>query len=213
MRLRPCRRIALDVETTGVNARRMPTQGGDEVVSLSIVNEDGEVLFDALFRPMFHSSWSDAMRVHGIAPEQVAECSPFADYVDAVQEVIAFADELVVYNARFDLAFLMRAGVCFDGVVIVDTMLDFSAVYAEYDGYHQNARWQKLEKALLCMDIAREGRAHSSASDARAALQVQHKLDSGWVREGHVPRKADAVALAQRRARRREAALQLGYEL
>lgn len=211
--MRQCRRLALDVETTGVNNRLAPEQGGDELIALSIVNEDCEVLFDALFRPMFHSSWPDAMRVHGIAPKQVVECSPFADYVDAVQEVVAFADELIVYNARFDLAFLMHEGICFDGVVIVDTMLDFSAVYAEYDGYHQNARWQKLEKALLCMDIVREGRAHSSVSDARAAMQVQRKLDSGWVREGHVPRKADAVALAQRRARRREAALQRGYEL
>ena len=121
MRLRPCRRIALDVETTGVNARRSPAQGGDEVIALSILNEDSEVLFDALFRPMFHSSWPDAMRVHGIAPKQVVECSPFADYVDAVQEVVAFADELIVYNARFDLAFLMHEGICFDGATIKRT--------------------------------------------------------------------------------------------
>ena len=53
--------VYLDTETTGV-------ADDDEMVELTIIDDDGKPLIDTLIKPKYHTSWPGAQRVHGISP-------------------------------------------------------------------------------------------------------------------------------------------------
>lgn len=48
-------KIILDLETTGVNS-------DDEIIQLSIINLEKEVLFDQYIKPMNKTSWEEATK-------------------------------------------------------------------------------------------------------------------------------------------------------
>ena len=56
----------IDFETTGLKA------GEDEVLQVSIIDENYNVLLNAYCRPNNKESWEDAQAVHGITPLMVA---------------------------------------------------------------------------------------------------------------------------------------------
>ena len=59
----------IDFETTGLKA------GEDEVLQVSIIDENYNVLLNAYCRPNNKESWEDAQAVHGITPLIVANLS------------------------------------------------------------------------------------------------------------------------------------------
>ena len=63
--------IFLDTETTGFRET-------DEVVEISIIDIDGETLFSSLVKPRIPIP-PDAMRVHGITEQMVADAPVWAD--------------------------------------------------------------------------------------------------------------------------------------
>lgn len=68
----------IDFETTGLKA------GEDEVLQVSIIDENYNVLLNAYCRPNNKESWEDAQAVHGITPLMVANELPFERYVPTV---------------------------------------------------------------------------------------------------------------------------------
>lgn len=56
----------IDFETTGLKA------GEDEVLQVSIIDENYNVLLNVYCRPNNKGSWEDAQAVHGITPLMVA---------------------------------------------------------------------------------------------------------------------------------------------
>jgi len=97
------RQIFLDTETTGLSA-----DAGDRIVEIGCIELDNR---RHTGRTLHHyvnpqrSSHPDAVRVHGITDEFLADKPPFAAIVD---ELAAFVEgaEVVIHNAVFDLAFL-----------------------------------------------------------------------------------------------------------
>lgn len=61
----------IDFETTGLKA------GEDEVLQVSIIDENYNVLLNVYCRPNNKGSWEDAQAVHGITPLMVANELPF----------------------------------------------------------------------------------------------------------------------------------------
>ena len=53
--------VYLDTETTGLSAE-------DEIVEITIIDDNGEPLINTLLKPVNHTHWPDAERVHGISP-------------------------------------------------------------------------------------------------------------------------------------------------
>ena len=43
----------------------------DEMVELTIIDDDGKPLINTLIKPKFHRTWAGAQRVHGISPLDV----------------------------------------------------------------------------------------------------------------------------------------------
>jgi DNA polymerase-3 subunit epsilon len=97
------RQIFLDTETTGLSAA-----DGDRIVEIGCIEYDNR---RPTGRTLHHyvnpqrSSHPDAVRVHGITDEFLADKPPFAAVVDEVLDFIAGAD-LVIHNAAFDVGFL-----------------------------------------------------------------------------------------------------------
>ena len=97
------RQIFLDTETTGLSA-----DNGDRLVEIGLI----EMVDRRLTGDNRHwylnperSSHPDALRVHGLTDEFLADKPRFADVVQELLDYVADA-ELVIHNASFDLGFL-----------------------------------------------------------------------------------------------------------
>jgi DNA polymerase-3 subunit epsilon len=97
------KQIFLDTETTGLSA-----EGGDRIVEIGCIE-----LFERrrTGRTLHHyvnpqrNSHPDAVRIHGITDEFLADKPPFATIAD---ELLAFLEgaEVIIHNADFDVGFL-----------------------------------------------------------------------------------------------------------
>jgi DNA polymerase-3 subunit epsilon len=97
------RQIFLDTETTGLNA-----EAGDRIIEIGCV----EMVSRRLSGRNLHfylnpqrSSHEDAVKVHGLTDEFLADKPHFAAVADELLEYVAGA-EIIIHNAAFDLGFL-----------------------------------------------------------------------------------------------------------
>ena len=97
------RQIFLDTETTGLSAAE-----GDRIVEIGCIELDNR---RPTGRTLHHyvnpgrSSHPDALRVHGITDEFLADKPPFAAIADEFLAFVAGA-EIVIHNAAFDVGFI-----------------------------------------------------------------------------------------------------------
>jgi DNA polymerase III subunit epsilon len=97
------RQVFLDTETTGLSAAQ-----GDRVIEIGLVEMVNRRLTG---RTLHHyvnpgrSSHPDALKVHGLTDEFLADKPPFERIAD---DVAAFVEEaeVIIHNAEFDLGFL-----------------------------------------------------------------------------------------------------------
>lgn len=158
----PIERIILDTETTGLQPQY------DEILQLSIIDGYGNALLNNLYRPKYRDSWPEAQHVHGISPTQVVGKPPIEDDLQTIQDIFDRAQQVCVYNADFDLAFLGELGLRLDRSKVVDTM-------REYGHRYHSTPYYKLEKAAA--ECGYRYHAHDALEDCHATLAVQSKLD------------------------------------
>ncbi|QDL54166.1 DNA polymerase III subunit epsilon [Rhodoferax aquaticus] len=97
------RQVFLDTETTGLNAH-----DGDRVIEIGCVELVNRKLTGNNLHYYLNAgrdSHEDALRVHGITTEFLADKPPFKD---VVAELLAYLQgaEIIIHNAPFDLGFL-----------------------------------------------------------------------------------------------------------
>ena len=96
-----------------------------------------------------------------------------------IREIVGSADEIVVYNARFDLSFLKCVGVePRKDAVITDTMAGYAAFAKVPRPNGRGFRNLKLTEAAEAVGHQWTGKAHGSLADAQATLAVQDFLDA-----------------------------------
>jgi DNA polymerase-3 subunit epsilon len=97
------RQVFLDTETTGLSAEQ-----GDRIIEVACIEYDNR---RDTGRRLHHyvnpgrSSHPDAVRVHGITDEFLADKPPFASVAQELLDFVAGAD-VVIHNANFDVGFL-----------------------------------------------------------------------------------------------------------
>jgi DNA polymerase III subunit epsilon len=97
------RQIFLDTETTGLSA-----DNGDRLVEIGLIEMVNRRLTGNdrhWYLNPERSSHPDALRVHGLTDEFLADKPRFAEIADELLAFVADA-ELVIHNASFDLGFL-----------------------------------------------------------------------------------------------------------
>lgn len=99
------RQLFLDTETTGLNA-----EDGDRVIEFGCVEMVNRRLTGRNLHFYFNpdrSSHPDAVRVHGITDEFLADKPRFGEKAQEIVEYIRGA-EIVIHNAAFDVGFLNK---------------------------------------------------------------------------------------------------------
>ena len=155
--------IVFDVETTGFHKQA-------EILSLSIIDGNENILFDELFKPKKAKTWKGAQRVNQISPEMVEDKKGIDYYLPIIQEIIDNAKLIIGYNiVGFDIEKLTNAGIRFPyEQMIFDVMVEFAPV---------RGGWQEKQETFRSIKLKRCGRyygysfkAHEALSDAKATL-------------------------------------------
>lgn len=152
----------IDFETTGLKA------GEDEVLQVSIIDENYNVLLNVYCRPNNKGSWEDAQAVHGITPLMVANELPFERYVPTVLDILSKADKVIAYNAAFEDSYLKAYGIEVDPEKWIDPMIMFAEIYGEWNERRGSYKWQSLTKCATYYGY--EFKAHDSLEDVKATL-------------------------------------------
>lgn len=163
-------KVVIDFETTGLSPYC------DEILSVSIIDENGKVLLDKLCKPAVVRSWEAAQAIHGISPDDVKDCPHFAELVPEVKDILFSADSIIAYNADFEIGFLVANGidVIDAGLWFEDPMLMFAPIYGEWNSFRNDYKWQKLS---VCADYyGYKFKAHNSLEDVKATLYCYKKM-------------------------------------
>lgn len=158
----PIPAIYLDTETTGLDPRY------DEILQLSIINQDGETLWNKKYKPAHVESWEEAARINHIHEADVKDLYPIQTDMQQIQQIFDRAQKVYAWNAIFDLSFLAEAGLRTRRSKIIDSMREYARRYYNRDYY-------KLVNAAS--EIGFEYNAHDSLEDSKALRAVQVSLD------------------------------------
>ena len=165
--------IVLDTETTGLNAAE------DELLQVSIIDNEGTVLFDSYIRPTQHTEWAEAERVNHITPEMVDNSPTIEEVMPEINDILKRYDKIVGYNLKFDKAFLENNGAEFLNAEYADVMKMFAPIYGEWNDQRGSYKWQKLTTAAdyYGYDWSEHKEAHNSLGDCYATLHVYKEIN------------------------------------
>lgn len=174
--------VVIDFETTGINSN--PLRGrADEILSVAIIDQDGNVLMNELCSTEDRKTWKKAEEVHGIKPSMVKGKPTFSELLPSVKEILRSAKEVIAYNIPFEMGFLWMYDAANDfpgGWKIreeirwgLDPMLMFSAYKGQLTKY-DDIKWQKLTTATKHFKFDHD--AHDALGDVRATLLVYNKM-------------------------------------
>lgn len=155
--------ICFDTETTGLDDAK------DEILSIAIIDANGNTLLSSFVRPMHHRRWPDAERINHISPKMVADAPTMEELKPQIQDIFDQAEYIVGYNVWFDLGFLESSGIHVKEKNVIDVMRQYSG----------KGRWQKL--TVCAEDLGYswgEDVAHGSLADAKATLFCFYRLHS-----------------------------------
>lgn len=161
--------IALDTETTGLDP-------ADEILQISIIDDNGNILLDTLVHPYYHSTWADAERIHGISPDMVAGAPYPHELLPTIKTIFSETFLLIGYNTDFDLGFLQNWGLHPFNIQVVDVMQEFADYYAVHDDPYDRNRYYKLTFCADYFGYTWPGSAHNSLHDAMATLHCYKRM-------------------------------------
>lgn len=178
----PERILFIDAETTGLDPYN------DEIISLAIVDGNGETVFYDYIRPEKRRRWPKATEVNGITWKDVENKKTLMDLEPELGPVFANARKIVGYNVDFDIRFLIQAGIPLDHVETFCVMKEFSSVYGEWSEWKQRNNYVSLVK---CADYyGFRFKPHDALEDAKTTRNCYARLmkDPNYLRKiGQAP--------------------------
>lgn len=155
--------IVLDCETTGLD---IGCYGKDEILEISIIDGEGNVLLNTLLKPYNKKEWSEATWIHSITPNMVSEMPYPHEVIPVLLGILNTAKVIVGYNISFDLRVLESIGIKWTGQVD-DVMKMFVPIYKKDTG---NWRNQKLSTCAAYYNYTFQSANHRSLEDVKATL-------------------------------------------
>ena len=162
--------VYLDTETTGTG----PTA---EIIEIAIVDQDGQLLFESLVKPR-GAIEPDAMRVHGITPDQLQSAPGWAEVWPQAEAQLA-GRRVGTYNSEFDIRMIKQSHLRnwinrrLQEETFFCIMKLYARFYGERDPRSRSFRWQTLDIAgQQCrLSLPNSHRAKDDALLARALLK------------------------------------------
>ena len=166
--------VYLDTETTGLEERA-------EIVDICILDDQGRVLLDTLVKPK-RKIPPEATKVHGITDAMVATAPTWKALYPQVQTLLA-RRRIAIYNADYDARLLYQTTLQYglEWALVEDQFFCIMKLYAQFygqwDNYHGNYKWHKLELAgQHCrLNVPNAHRAKADTLLARAVLHYMAK--------------------------------------
>jgi len=163
--------VVLDTETTGLG-------GDDEVVQISVIGQDGDVLLDTYVRPTKPIN-PDAAKVTGISDATVKDAPYFITIYEKLDQVLA-GKLVVAYNADFDSRILRQTCRKYGCPQFENNWACAMRAYQEAAGIprYQKGTSFKLVKAceMAGVDV---GKAHDALGDVRMTLDLVKAMAGG----------------------------------
>ena len=145
--------VYLDTETTGLSAE-------DEIVELTIIDDNGEPLINTLVKPVNHTYWPGAERVHGISPIDVRHAPTQKQISDKIRDAVR--DTLVViYNAPYDSQYLPE----------LEEAIEIKCAMRAFADWN-NSKWLNLTNATKIVGYEWAGSVHRALADTKALRAV-----------------------------------------
>jgi DNA polymerase-3 subunit epsilon len=164
--------LFLDTETTGLGKQA-------EIVDLSIVAADGTVLLNQLVRPA-RPIPIDAMLIHGITNEHVADAPAWGDVLEMARPLIT-GKIVVAYNSSFDRGMIEQ---CCTFATIDLPAIQWQCAMRAYAAYRkdprlpsQGYRWRPLHEAAESFRLTIP--THRALADAMACRGVVVGMSGG----------------------------------
>ncbi|WP_257292963.1 3'-5' exonuclease [Endozoicomonas sp. ONNA1] len=174
--------LFLDTETTGLDEKA-------EVVEISIIDSNGEVLLDTLIKPTLIIP-DDATAIHGITNKMVEDAPSWPEIHEKFCQIVQNRT-LLIYNADYDVAILDQTACAWirsDKNIKIDLpeslysarciMKLYAAFFGQWDNYRDDWKWQKLTVAADQMGVIVEGQAHRALADCKMTLGVLQAMTS-----------------------------------
>lgn len=160
--------VILDTETTGL-------AGNSEIVEVSVINMQGEVLFDTLVRPKTKMRADNrAIAVHGITNEMLSEAPQWNEIHEQFCDLIR-DKTVVIYNAAFDHRLLTQTAHQY-GLTLPELRTECAMqLYSTWQGtlsHSRRVRGYKLSTAAATLQVDLIGHAHRALADCRTTLGV-----------------------------------------
>ena len=144
--------VYLDTETTGLHE-------SDEIVELTIINDDGNILLNTLVKPVNHTYWPGAERVHGISPIDVRHAPTQKQISGKIRDVVRDT-RVVIYNAPYDSQYLPE----------LEEAAEVRCAMREFAEWNKS-KWINLTNATKIVGYEWEG-AHRALADTKALRAV-----------------------------------------
>ena len=164
----------IDFETTGLNYdfRRPPM---DEILSVAIIDQDGNTLLNTLCDTVHIKSWYEAQCINGISPQMVKGYPTFVELLPKVIEILSSYDYVIAYNVPFEKSFLENYARCYTPTDFSIHKVHWGQDPMEMFMNHMNSRrFLKLEAAAH--HFGYKYHAHNALEDTKATLFVYNAL-------------------------------------
>jgi DNA polymerase III subunit epsilon len=135
--------IYLDTETTGLEKT-------DEIIEISIIDHDGQTLFESLVKPSQPIPYSST-QIHGIRNEDVQSARAWPIVWSQVQNILRNR-RVVIYNVEFDLRLMQQSHARYRlpwnaRIDAVDMLKLYAQFRAEWDPKRRSYRYHSLANA------------------------------------------------------------------
>ena len=167
--------LYVDTETTGLGRL-------DEIVEISILGAEGEVLLDQLVRPTKPIP-HDAMAIHKITDEMVKDAPTWIEVWPEVENVMQ-GRVVAIYNADYDTRIMRQSHRLYDMdwdpkmAEFFCIMFLYAQFYGEWNRARGSYRWQSLQNAGRQASIPLPN-THRAKDDAALARAVLHFIAKG----------------------------------
>lgn len=161
--------LYLDTETTGL-------ERSDEIVEISILDEDGKELFNSLVRPS-QLIPGDVIAIHGINNDMV-KTAPLWPIVWPKVKNFLSGRLIIIYNEDFDIRMMQQSHLRYrmpwkEQLTTKDLMKIYAEFRGEWDSRRGSYRWHSLENARKQCNILLPN-SHRSSDDALLTRALLH---------------------------------------